>query len=121
MKKFLYLLTSGMIVASFAVSAQTEENGEAAMGQMKENCMTTTGQYQTIGTVDDIDLDNGVLTLKNGAPDMVDPALADAFADYGALALKGGGPDMTLHFPPDFIKELKKGDIVTVSLGLNKE
>ena len=117
MRKFLLLLTSGMLAVNFAASAQAGDYGKPAMGmdkmkgdrmgmgEMKRDCMgmdkmkdecVMMGWHKMTGTVDKIDHAKGVLTLKSGAP------------------------DMTLHFPPDSIKDLKNGDTITVKLGLMK-
>jgi hypothetical protein len=38
----------------------------------------------------------------------------------GVVVVKSGPSDLKLHFPPDAIKDLKKGDTITVHLGFSK-
>lgn len=120
MKSKYYFLTSGLLAASFAISAQADDYDKPAtsmdkmksermdmdmdkmkgermgMGMMKGDRMMM-GWHKMTGTVGNIDYAKGVLTLKSGAP------------------------EMTLHFPPASIKDLKNGDTITVNLGFSKE
>lgn len=99
MKSKYYFLTSGLIAAGLAASAQASGYGEpvAGMSKMRGDCMTATGWHKMTGTVDKIDYAKGVLTLKSVASDMI------------------------LHFPAASIKNLKNGDTITVDLGFSKE
>ena len=117
MKSKYYFITSGLLAASFAISAQAGSYGEpvAGMGKMRGDCVgmdkmrsecmgmdkmksecMMTGWHKMSGTVDKIDHAKGMVTLKSGAA------------------------DMALHFPPDSIKDLKKGDAITVDLGFSR-
>ena len=119
MKSKYYFITSGLLAASFAMSAQAGNYGEPVAGvgkmrgdcppgmgrmggecmgmdKMKSECMMMMGRHKMSGTVDQIDHAKGMVTLKSGAA------------------------DMALHFPPDSIKDLKKGDAITVDLGFSK-
>ncbi len=114
MKKFAMLLSSCLLAASFAVSAQADEYEKSGMGMMKGEgkmgmkgeCMMDMrgmrgdcpmmGTHSMTGTVDKIDHAKGMLMLKHSAADMM------------------------LHFPPDAIKDLKNGDTITVNLGFTK-
>ncbi len=117
MKSKYYFLTSGLLAAGFAMSAQAGDYGEpvAGMGKMggdcpgmgrmggecmgmdkmKSECMMM-GWHKMTGTVDKIDQAKGTLTLKSRES------------------------EMALHFPPDSIKDLKKGDTITVDLGYSR-
>jgi len=105
MKSKYYFLTSGLLAACVAVSAQAAGYGESKpgmermqgekMGMMKDGSMMM-GMHKMTGTVGNIDHAKGVLMLKTGAA------------------------DMTLHFSPDSIKDLKEGDTITVKLGFSK-
>ena len=101
MKKISLLLAGLLLAANFAVPVWAEEGyGESAMGSEKMEMGKTKhkmmGWHKMTGTVDKIDYDKGVLTLKSS------------------------GPDMMLHFPPASIKDLKNGDTITVDLGFAK-
>lgn len=105
MKKTSLLLACGLFAANFAVPVWAEEGyGDSAMdkgkmekmeksGAMKHKMM---GWHKMAGTVDKIDYEKGMLTLKSSAPDMM------------------------LHFPPASIKDLKNGDTITIDLGFDK-
>jgi len=106
MQRKLLLLSSGVLAASFTIPVWADGGyGNPAMGmekpamgmermERKEHRMM--GWHKMTGTVDNIDYAKGMLTLKSNAPDMM------------------------LHFPPDTIKDLKKGDTITVDLGFAK-
>lgn len=117
MKSKYYFLTSGLLAAGFAMSAQAGSYGEpvAGMGKMRGDCpgigrmegecmgmdkmrseCMMMGQHKMSGTVDRIDHARGMLTLKSGVS------------------------DMALHFPPAAIKDLKNGDTITVDLGFSR-
>lgn len=105
MKKISLLLISGLFAANFALPVWAEhftdyggptadhEKGKGKMDEKKE--YKKMGRHKMSGTVDAIDYEKGMLTLKSGAP------------------------DMTLHFPPASIKNLKNGDTITVDLGFS--
>ena len=105
MKSKYYFLTSGLLAACVAVSAQADSYNKPAMGMdkmkgetvgmMKEESMLK-GWHKMTGTVENVDHGKGTLTLKSGAPDMM------------------------LHFPPPAIKDLKNGDTITVKLGFRE-
>jgi hypothetical protein len=118
MKSKYYFLTSGLLAAGFAMSAQAGNYGEpvAGMGKMGGDCPPGMGRmggecmgmdkmrsecmmmgwHKMTGTVDRIDHAKGTVTLKSGAA------------------------DMALHFPPASLKDLKSGDTITVDLGFNR-
>lgn len=106
MKKFSLLLTGGLLAANFAMPVCADEGyGNPAMGmekpamgmeRMERREHRMMGWHKMTGTIDSIDYAKGMLTLKSNAPDMM------------------------LHFPPASIKDLKKGDTITVDLGFAK-
>ena len=99
MKKISLLLISGLVAANLAVPVLAKDftdYGAPNMGhnqdKMKSKMM---GSHKMSGTVDNIDHEKGMLTLKSSAPDMM------------------------LHFPPDSIKDLKNGDTITINIGFS--
>lgn len=115
MKRIAMLLNGSLLAAVLAVPAHAGDygrsetgmmKGEGRMGMMKGECMMDMkgmrgdcpmmGTHSMTGTVDKIDHDKGMLTLKHSVG------------------------DMRLHFPPAAMKDLKNGDTITVNLGFTR-
>lgn len=102
MKRISLLLMSGLVAASFAVPVCAKDftdygapdmgHNQDKMEKMKSKMM---GRHKMTGTVDSIDHEKGMLTLKSSAPDMM------------------------LHFPPDALKDMKNGDTITIEMGFS--
>ena len=99
MKKFLLLLTSGLLAASFAVpvwaNPMADTKGMENMDKVVKMAQKSKlkGVHTMYGDVTNVDHAKGKLTLTNNEAEMV------------------------LHFPPDSIKDLKPGDTITILLG----
>lgn len=99
MKKFLLLLTSSLLAASFAVPVWADhkmdvkgmENMDKVVKMAQK--LKVQGAHTMYGDVTNVDHAKGNLTITNN------------------------GAEMVLHFPPDSIKDLKPGDTITVLLG----
>ena len=95
MKKFLLLLTSGLLAASLAAPVWAGPKGMENMDKVVKMAqkLKLKGVHTMYGDVTNVDHAKGKLTLTNNEAEMV------------------------LHFPPDSIKDLKPGDTITVELG----
>ena len=97
MKKISLLLISGLVAANLAMPVSAKDftdYGAPDMGHNQDDVKKKAmGKHKMTGTVDGIDHEKGMLTLKSSAPDMM------------------------LHFPADSIKNLKNGDTITVEMG----
>jgi len=92
-KHLLPHLLAAFLLAGFAGGGMAaEHSGEAKSGEYK-----MMGQHKMSGTIEKIDHKSGMMELKTGVG------------------------EMKLHFPPDSIKDLKKGDKITVDMGFMKE
>lgn len=100
MKPIPFLL-AGTLLAGFATTTVMADYGstKAGMEESKKTYATSEGRlgkHDMTGTIENIDQARGLVELKT---------------DVGNLHL---------HFPPAAIKDLKKGDTITVSLSYKK-
>ena len=99
MNKVSWLLASGLLAASLTTSSYSAD-------QPKSTAADTTsaaadhrmmGEHEMTGTIGSIDHKTGVVKLETKPH------------------------DMELHFPPDALKDLKKGDKITVHMSFKKD
>lgn len=100
MKPIPFLL-AGTLLAGFATTSVMADYGstKAGMEDSKKASATSEGRigkHDMTGTIEKIDPAKGLVELKT---------------DVGTL---------NLHFPPAAIKDLKKGDTITVNLSYKK-
>lgn len=105
MKSFLHAVTALFIITALAIfsvapqfaTADEYGQGGAQSWSDKKTEEMPMGMHSMGGTIESIDHQTGWLKLKTGMG------------------------EMTLHYPPQTIKELKKGDKITANLSYTKE
>ncbi len=99
MRKVPCLLVAAALAATVAASGQAADQpkpGAASGATAGAAASMMMGEHSMTGTIKSIDHKSGVLKVDTKPH------------------------EMELHFPPDSIKDLKKGDKITVHLGFEK-
>ena len=99
MRHISWLLATGLLAATLATSSYSADQPKSSAAD------TTTaaagdammGEHDMTGTIERIDHKTGVVKLETKPH------------------------DLELHFPPDSIKDLKKGDKITVHMSFKKD
>src|SRR5215831_18643087 len=97
MRKILWLIATALLTATLAITGYAAD--EAKKGSADQATTTAAaapggmmGEHEMTGTIGQIDHKSGVVKLESKPH------------------------DLELHFPPDSIKDLKKGDKITVHM-----
>ena len=101
MTKFSWLLATGLVAATLATPSYSADESKKAMPDPAGNTTAAAsesmmGEHEMTGTIERIDHKSGVVKLETKPH------------------------DLELHFPPDAIKDLKKGDKITVHMSFRK-
>jgi len=100
MRKLFGLLAAALLsttVALTSYAADEAKKGTADQATTAAAAGSMMGEHDMTGTIDRIDHKSGVIKLS------------------------AKPHDLELHFTPDTIKELKKGDKITVHMGFQKD
>jgi hypothetical protein len=102
MRKIFWLLPTALLAATLSVTGYSaDESKKATSDQASTTAAADTagmmGGHDMTGTIDRIDHKTGVVKLESKPH------------------------DLELHFPPDSIKDLKKGDKITVHMSFKKD
>jgi hypothetical protein len=102
MRKISWLLPAALLAATLSVTAYSaDESKKTPADQANTSAAADTagmmGEHDMSGTIDKIDHKTGVVKIESKPH------------------------DLELHFPPNSIKDLKKGDKITVHMGFKKD
>ena len=99
MNKISWLLASGLLAASLTTSSYSADQPKSTAADTTSAAAdhSMMGEHNMTGTIASIDHKSGVVKLET--------------KPY----------DMELHFLPDSIKDLKKGDKITVHMSFKKD
>jgi hypothetical protein len=95
MRKIFWLLASALLTATLAVTGYSADETKATTAAATPSTMM--GEHDMTGTIERIDHKTGVVKVA------------------------AKPHDLELHFPPDSVKDLKKGDKITVHMGFQKD
>ena len=101
MRNALWLLPGALLAATLTVTGYAADESNKATSSQATTAAATTGgmmgEHDMSGTIARIDHKSGVVKLESKPH------------------------DLELHFPPDSIKDLKKGDKITVHMSFQKD
>ena len=99
MRKIFWLLVPGLLAATLATSIYSADQPKPTAADTTSAAADRSmmGEHDMTGTIGSIDHKTGVVKLESKPH------------------------DLELHFPPDSIKDLKKGDKITVHMSFKKD
>jgi hypothetical protein len=101
MRKLFWLFPTALLAATLAVTGYSADESKKATSDQATTAAATTGgmmgEHDMTGTIARIDHQSGVVKLESKPH------------------------DLELHFPPGSIKDLKKGDKITVHMSFRKD
>ena len=99
MRKISWLLATGLLAATLVTSSYSADQPKPAAANTTTAAAAGSmmGEHNMTGTIARIDHKTGVVKVKTKPH------------------------DLELHFPPDSIKDLKKGDKITVHMSFQKD
>jgi hypothetical protein len=101
MQKTFWLLVTALLTTTLTVTGYAAEEAKKGAAEQATTAAAGTGsmmgEHDMTGTIERIDHKTGVVKVA------------------------AKPHDLELHFPPDSIKDLKKGDKITVHLGFQKD
>ena len=102
MKKIFWLLPTTLLAATLSITGYSADESKKGASDQTDTTAAAEpgammGEHDMTGTISSIDHKTGVVKLESKPH------------------------DLELHFPPDAIKDLKKGDKITVHMSFKKD